>query len=56
MNNEKEKYALRTWLTRLGMNGPEYKTIRKILMENLSGDAAFCTEADKQRWIEKRKA
>ena len=56
VNDENEKYALRTWLTRLGMNGLEYKTTRRILMENLSGDAAFCTEADKQRWIEKRKA
>ena len=54
VNEENEKYALRIWLTRLGMNGPEYKGTRKILMENLSGHAAFRTEADKQRWMERQ--
>ena len=51
VNWENEKYALRIWLTRLGMNGAAYKTTRKILMENLSGHSAFRTEAEKQRWI-----
>ena len=37
VNEENEKYALRIWLTRLGMNGPEYKGTRKVLMENLTG-------------------
>lgn len=32
------------------MNGPEYKEERRILMENLSGHAAFRTEEDKVRW------
>ena len=54
VNEENEKYALRIWLTRLGMNGPEYKGTRKVLMENLSGHAAFRTEAEKQRWIERQ--
>lgn len=54
VNEENEKYALRIWLTRLGMNGPEFKETRKILMENLSGNAAFRTEADKQRWMERQ--
>ena len=36
VNDENEKYALRTWLLRLGMNGPDFKETRKILMENLS--------------------
>ena len=54
VNEENEKYALRIWLTRLGMNGPEYKSTRKVLMENLSGHAAFRTEADKQRWMERQ--
>lgn len=47
---ENEKYAMRIWLLRLGMNGPEYKEERRILMENLSGHAAFRTEEDKARW------
>ena len=54
VNEENEKYALRTWLTRLGMNGPEYKETRRILMKNLSGNAAFRTDADKQRWMERQ--
>lgn len=54
VNEENEKYALRIWLTRLGMNGPEYKVTRKILMENLSGHAAFRTEADKEKWMQRQ--
>ena len=54
VNEENEKYALRIWLTRLGMNGAEYKTTRKILMENLSGHSAFRTEAEKERWAQRQ--
>lgn len=36
-----EKYAFRCFLLRLGFIGTEYKGIRKILLENLDGDAAF---------------
>lgn len=36
-----EKYAFRCFLLRLGMIGAEYKTTRKILMANLSGNASF---------------
>ena len=50
VNEENEKYTLRIWLIRLGMNGNEYKTTRKILMEKLSGHSAFRTEAEKERW------
>lgn len=35
------KYAFRTWLTRLGMNGSCYKDIRKTLLSNLEGSGAF---------------
>lgn len=38
---DNEKYAFRCFLLRLGMIGAEYKTTRKILMENLSGNASF---------------
>lgn len=41
---------MRIWLLRLDMNGSEYKEERRILMENLSGHAAFRTEEDKVRW------
>ena len=46
VNDENEKYALRIWLVRLGMNGPEYKDDRKLLMENLTGHSAFRTPAE----------
>ena len=38
---ENPKYAMRTWLLRLGFIGDEYKTARDILTKNLAGDAAF---------------
>lgn len=38
---DNEKYTFRTWLTRLGMIGDEYKEIRKELLQNLSGNSAF---------------
>ncbi len=39
--DDNPKYAFRTWLIRLGMNGPEYKTTRKVLLQNLEGSGAF---------------
>ena len=51
---ENEKYAMRIWLLRLGMNGPEYKEERGILMRNLSGHSAFRTDADRERWQKKQ--
>ena len=38
---ENPKYAMRTWLLRLGFIGDEYKTDRKILMRYLPGNSAF---------------
>ena len=40
---ENEKYAFRCFLLRLGFIGAEYKEARKILLNNLSGNAAFRT-------------
>lgn len=40
-NVDNEKYAFRCFLLRLGFIGAEYKTERKILLQNLSGSAAF---------------
>ena len=56
VNDENEKYALRTWLLRLGMNGPDFKETRKILMENLSGHAAFRTDEEAQKFFAREKA
>ena len=38
---ENPKYAMRTWLLRLGFIGDEFKTAREILTRNLDGDTAF---------------
>ena len=35
------KFAFRTWLIRLGMNGDEFKTARKVLIAKLDGNSAF---------------
>ena len=39
--NENPKYAMRTWLLRLGFIGDEFKTAREHLTKRLDGDAAF---------------
>ena len=39
--NENPKYAMRTWLLRLGFIGDEFKTAREILTKRLDGDTAF---------------
>ena len=39
--NENPKYAMRTWLLRLGFIGEEFATARDILTRKLSGDSAF---------------
>lgn len=56
VNDANEKYALRTWLLRLGMNGPDFKQTRKILMEHLSGHAAFRTNEEAEKFREREKA
>ena len=60
VNEENEKYALRIWLTRLGMNGPEFKDARRVLMANLGGNCAFRTPVEEEKWkvrqAEKREA
>ncbi len=38
---ENPKYAMRTWLLRLGFIGDEFKTAREILTKRLEGDTAF---------------
>ena len=38
---ENPKYAMRTWLLRLGFIGDEFATARELLTKNLDGDTAF---------------
>lgn len=53
---ENEKYYMRNWLVRLGLDGKGAKDVRKILLENLAGHSAFRTEADREKWNAARKA
>lgn len=41
---DNEKYAFRCFLLKLGFIGDEYKTTRKILLQNLSGNGAWKTK------------
>ena len=50
VDEENEKFAFRTWLTRLGMNGPELKPERLVLYKNLKGHVAFRTPVDEEKW------
>lgn len=45
---DNEKYAFRCLLLRLGFIGTEYKSERKILLQNLSGNTAFKCGAKKE--------
>ena len=38
---ENKKFAMRTWLMRMGFIGSEFETARETLTENLTGDNAF---------------
>ena len=38
---ENPKFSFRTWLIRLGMNGDEFKTARKVLLAKLDGNSAL---------------
>ena len=53
---QSEKFAFRVFLLNLGFVGPEYKAMRGILMKNLSGSAAFPTQAAADEFSEKQKA
>ena len=56
VDDSNEKYSLRVWLIRLGLNGNDCKADRKRLMENLSGHTAFRNDAERERWEAKQKA
>jgi len=50
---ENEKFAFRTYLVKIGLNGAEDKWTRKFLLRNLQGDSAFATPESKQKWLAK---
>ena len=55
---DNEKYTFRILMVRLGLDGTEYKTTRKLLLSHLSGHSAFRTEeqkeAHKQKYMTKK--
>ena len=65
-SSEIEPFAIRVTTKRLpqvkhygdvsAMNGPDFKQTRKILMENLSGHAAFRTDEEAQKFLAREKA
>ncbi len=55
IQDENEKYALRTWMVRIGMGGQEYKDARNRLLKDLTGSSAFRTEEEKERWLKRLK-
>lgn len=52
---ENEKYYMRGWLLRLGFGSAQHKEVRKRLMRDLKGHAAFATEEQAQAHREKYK-
>ena len=56
VDDSNEKYSLRVWLIRLGLNGAEFKEDRKRLMAPLSGHTAFRNDAERERWEAKQQA
>ena len=56
VDDSNEKYALRIWLIRLGLNGADCKVDRKRLMAPLSGHTAFRNDAERVRWEARQKA
>jgi len=47
------KFSFRTFLVRIGMNGAEFKVVRKTLLRNLEGSTAFATAESAERWKSK---
>lgn len=39
--SDNEKFTFRTWLIRLGLNGEEFKAVRRHLLKNLEGDPSW---------------
>lgn len=56
VDDANQKYALRIWLIRLGLNGSEHKELRRLLVKNLSGHAAFRTPEEAEKFRAKEKA
>ncbi len=47
-NNMNDKYAMRTWLCRMHLNGDEFKTCHKFMIKSLIGESAFADTATRK--------
>lgn len=53
---ENEKYYFRSWIIQLGFGGADFKTTRKVLLQNLKGYSAFRTDEDADKFKVRMKA
>lgn len=51
-NDVNDKYAMRTWLCRMHLNGDEFKTCRKFMTKNLLGDTAFADPVTRKSTVD----
>ncbi len=54
--SDNELFTFRTWLVRLGLNGPEFKNTRDHLLANLEGDRAWRYDKDSYEVNKKKKS
>ena len=52
---ENERYYMHSWLIRLGCGGPDFKALRRLMIENLDGCCAFPDENRAQKHRDKYK-
>lgn len=54
--SDNELFTFRTWLVRLGLNGPEFKNTRNHLLANLEGDRVWRYDKDSYEVNKKKKS
>lgn len=47
---QNEKFYMRAWLVRIGLDGPDTKAIRSTILKNLKGHTAFRNDEAAARW------
>ena len=52
---ENERYYMHSWLIRLGCGGPDFKALRRLMIDNLDGYCAFPDESRAQKHRDKYK-
>ena len=50
---QNEKFYMRAWLVRIGLDGPDTKAVRSTILKNLKGHTAFRNEEAAARWRER---